>query len=361
MLKIRKNAKVLFILLLFALSTSLHAEVQRGKWGFVPIAAPFYTPDTSWGGGAFLLAYRDVTIGEDRETDQLGFASLLTLKGQKTIALSPDMVLSENFRILGNFSYSNSNEDFWGIGQEAKESDLEIFTAEEFLAKVSLLRKLNQDLFIGPQVLFRSIDIIETEDNGIIDRGGFKGTEGGIETGFGIRLIYDTTDSTFYPTKGFLVEGSSLISSTSAGSDYDYTSFKADVRYYQGITGKHVLAFQSVIELNTDGVPFQSMSKLGGATIMRGLPEGRFTDENSLSFQGEYRFPIISFLAGAVFASTGIVEKDIAELTTFADYHFAGGGGLRFLVNREKHIAIRLDFGLSEDGLKTYFIFREAF
>ena len=352
---------LLSFLLVIAVSTGIHAEVQRGKWGFVPIAAPFYTPDTSWGGGAFLLAYRDVITGEDTETDQFGFFSVLTMKGQKSVGITPDMILSENYRIIAQLAYSNSNTDFWGIGQDTEESDLETFTAEEILLQTSLLRKITPDLYIGPQVLYRNISILDSEKEGIIERGGFKGSDGGIETGFGIRFIYDTTDSTFYPTKGFYIEGSSLHNSTSAGSDYDYTSLKADARYYLGITGKHVLAFQTVFELNTDGVPFQSMSKLGGSTIMRGLPEGRYTDINSLSFQGEYRFPVISFLAGTVFASAGSVEDDISGFSDISDYHYAGGGGLRFLVNREKHIAIRLDFGFSEEGLKTYFIFREAF
>ncbi len=347
--------------LLVAVSSGIHAEIQRGKWGFVPIAAPFYTPDTSWGGGAFLLAYRDVITGEDTETDQFGFFSLLTMKGQKSVGITPDLVLSENFRILLKLAYSNNNADFWGIGQEAEESDLETFTAEEFLLQASLLRKVTPDLYIGPQVLYRNITILDSEEEGIIERGGFNGSGGGIETGFGIRFIYDTTDSTFYPTKGFYIEGSSLLSSISAGSDYDYSSLKADTRYYLEITGKHVLAFQTVIELCTNGVPFQSMSKLGGSTIMRGLPEGRYTDINSLSFQGEYRFPVMAFLAGAVFASAGSVENDISGFSAISDYHYAGGGGLRFLINREKHIAIRLDLGLSEEGLKTYFIFREAF
>ena len=94
---------------------------------------------------------------------------------------------------------------------------------------------------------------------------------------------------------------------------------------------------------------------------MRGLPAGRFTDVNSLALQGEYRFPIADFLAGTLFVSAGTVGSDVPALFSLVDDHYAGGAGLRYLVDREKHISVRIDFGFSEEGLNVYFLFREAF
>ncbi len=80
----------------------------------LPFAIPFYTPDTGWGGGAFLLAYRDVMINTDEETNRIGFSTLFTQNNQKSIGISPDMILTENFRFIGKLSYSNSSSDFLG-------------------------------------------------------------------------------------------------------------------------------------------------------------------------------------------------------------------------------------------------------
>ena len=358
---LNKKIRILTVIISLAFSFQAAADVERGDWGFVPIAAPFYTPDTSLGAGAFLLAYRDVVSGTGAGTDQFGIAGTYTLKNQKSIAVTGDLVITDYYRATGKLSYSNSSSDFWGLGPLTAENDLEKITSEEYLAEGAFFRKMNQNLFIGPQVRIRSTEMTEIEDDGIFDNEAITGYDGGIETGFGIIFIYDSTDSPFYPTRGILIEGSTLTSSTSAGSDYDYSSLKADFRYYYGITGKHVLAFQSVAELATEDVSYQSMSTIGGSRIMRGLPEGRFTDINSLAFQGEYRFPLTSFLAGVLFASMGTVGSDVPALVSIEDYHYAGGAGLRYLVDRKKHIAVRIDLGLSEEGLNVYFLFREAF
>ncbi len=356
----RKIALLLPVLATF-MTINIYPDIQRGKWGFLPIAAPFYTPDTSWGGGGFLLAYREVATEDGRKTDQLGLFSALTMKGQKSIGIVSDFILTEDYRLQGGLAYRNSKEEFWGTGPDTRESDLEKFTMEEFLLEAALLRKITPSLYVGPQARFRYSDIIDTEENSVLAQDTLTGSRGGIETGAGAKLVYDTTDSTFYPLKGFLVDLSTLYTGISSASDFSYTSFRGDFRHYRGITGKHVLAFQGVVELCTEDVPFQSMSTIGGSIIMRGFQENRFTDINSAAFQGEYRFPLFSFLAGVVFVSAGTVGETVTDLLSVESYHPAAGAGLRFIIDKKEHIAVRVDFGYSEEGLNIYFLFREAF
>ena len=75
------------------------------------------------------------------------------------------------------------------------------------------------------------------------------GSNGGRVSGGGLVVNYDTRNSLFYPTQGWLVEGQLYTEGEYSGSDFDYQK-------------------------------------------MRGYFEGTYRDENLLMIQSEYRFPL---------------------------------------------------------------------
>jgi hypothetical protein len=46
---------------------------------------------------------------------------------------------------------------------------------------------------------------------------------------------------------------------------------------------------------------------------------------------------------------------------TFKDLKIAGGLGLRYLLDRDEHLNVRLDVAYSEEGTFVYFTIQEAF
>ena len=48
-----------------AVTQTLSAVDKEREWGIVPIAAPYYTPDTGWGIGAYVVSY----IKPDKEAE----------------------------------------------------------------------------------------------------------------------------------------------------------------------------------------------------------------------------------------------------------------------------------------------------
>ena len=61
----------------------------------------------------------------------------------------------------------------------------------------------------------------------------------------------------------------------------------------------------------------------------------------------------------AIFAGVGEVEHKFSAFTN--NPRPAGGGGIRFMIDRESKINVRLDFAYNGNDVLTYFNILEAF
>jgi outer membrane translocation and assembly module TamA len=100
---------------------------------------------------------------------------------------------------------------------------------------------------------------------------------------------------------------------------------------------------------------------MGGDVIMRGYPDRRYVDRNSLAAQIEYRSPPLWRISGVVFVNAGKVFDELAHVAD-GSLHTGWGLGLRFIADREQHVPLRLDVGIDENGgAGVYFLITEAF
>ncbi|MBW2297603.1 MAG: hypothetical protein JRF32_08350, partial [Deltaproteobacteria bacterium] len=81
---------------------------------------------------------------------------------------------------------------------------------------------------------------------------------------------------------------------------------------------------------------------------------------NMVTIRAEYRFPIKGRWGGAVFGAVGDAFPDATTLEEI-DPKIAGGGGLRFALNKKEKINVRLDIGVSRYGVFPYIMLQEAF
>ena len=93
---------------------------------------------------------------------------------------------------------------------------------------------------------------------------------------------------------------------------------------------------------------------------MRGYYSGRYLDKIFTAFQVEYRFPVFWRFSAVLFGGLGQVAP------TFGDFAFdsmkaAAGAGLRFTIQKEPKMNLRLDFAFSPEGFQFYFNLMEAF
>lgn len=338
-------------------------EPGASRWSVVPVGAPYYTPDTSWGLGAYVVTVIDPATGAAFKTpDEITFYLTGTLKSQFSAGVMPDIYFNRGrLKLSGMAEISRYPGSFWGIGPGSRDDDEEGYTPREAFADLNLLFMLTEGVYAGPALHCRYAAMEETEDGGRLASGKVPGGDGTTETGIGAAFFLDTRDSIFYPTGGWYGEVIGLFHRKELGSEYHFSRMEADFRFFLGLYNKHVLAFQLKAELNAGTVPFQSMASLGGNAIMRGLMQNRYMDKTGAAFQAEYRFPLVWRLGGVLFAGAGEVQPSLDDYTA-ADLRFTGGTGLRVVLNREKHIAARLDLGFNGDGgMNIYFLVKEAF
>jgi hypothetical protein len=164
----------------------------------------------------------------------------------------------------------------------------------------------------------------------------------------------------FAPTRGQLHEFSLLSHGPALGSDHAFTAGTLDLRGYLATGERAVAALQLFGMLASGTPPFHMMGMLGGQNLMRGLYEGRYRDRNLLAGQLEYRRPVWRRLGASVFLAAGGVAPT-ADALRDARYRVTGGWGLRFLINRDEGINLRLDLGYGEGSSGTYIAFGEAF
>jgi len=356
-----KEILLLFLIILFLPGLFMPLSAGEG-WSVVPVAAPYYTPDTGWGIGTYSVFVNEHGNSSGKPPDELTFYFTATAEKQFSAGIMPDIYLMDRmYKISGILEISRYPGSFWGTGPDSSDSSEEKYTPGEFFTDISPLLRLKNNFYAGPLFHFRFSEIEKTENGKILESGLIPGSDETAESGIGAVLNYDSRNSTFYPTSGLYYEASLIWCRSEIGSEYNFFIVSADLRYFLAIYNKHVLAFQFKGDFSGGEVTFQSMPGIGGNEIMRGLMFNRYMDKTAMAFQGEYRFPLFWRLGGVLFASAGEVQKSVMDYNR-NDLVYAAGAGLRFILDREKNIPARLDFGINEDKkVNIYFIVKEAF
>ncbi len=105
--------------------------------------------------------------------------------------------------------------------------------------------------------------------------------------------------------------------------------------------GRGSLAGRVLGELTPDEESLFLRAAVGGTTLLRGLPYGRFRDEVLVAVQVELRHPIAGPFEGAVFVDSALCDGP----------HGTVGGGLRMVLPPGRDNLTRIDVGVSPEGL----------
>ncbi len=326
----------------------------------VPIA--FFSPETDWAFGvtgiyAFRLKKENTTSRPSQLT--LGFA--YTLNKQVLIYLPYQLfVKNQAYNIYGELGYYLYSYQFFGLGNDTKEENLEIYKVNYPRIRVNALKLLRPNLYGGLRYWMDDFDIREIKEDGILATQPVAGKNGGFLSGAGIVLNYDNRDNIFFPTKGTFIELVSFSNNNYLGSDFDFTKFTLDVSKYFS-KNNQVLALNFYSEFTGGTAPFNQLALLGGTKKMRGYIEGRLRDNHQVIFQSEYRFSIYKErFRGVLFGGVGQVANIFADFK-INNLKYTYGAGLRILINKKERIHIRLDAGFGKKTNGYYITIGEAF
>lgn len=215
-------------------------------------------------------------------------------------------------------------------------------------------------VYLGPMYNSTYHTINETEPGGILDEEGVTGSETMYSSGLGASLKYNNTDSGLYHRKGIIAEGQAVFYSKAFGSATNFQTISLDYRQYFPLFSRCVLAVQFKFGRVTGDAPFYYLPSLGGNKLLRGYSGGRYIAPNKIAGQAEFRFPIFWRLGGVVFAGAGEVAESLNDFGS--NIREAGGAGLRFRLEKNQNINLRLDVTYNSDGdSKTYIKIKEAF
>jgi hypothetical protein len=105
-------------------------------------------------------------------------------------------------------------------------------------------------------------------------------------------------------------------------------------------------------------IPFYLQQTLGGPDDLRGFGLFRFTDNNNLVLNAEYRWEVASALNMAIFADGGKVFHQPGQLNLS---RMEGSGGFGFRFKSRESVVMRLDLGFSREAFRIWFRFSDVY
>lgn len=144
---------------------------------------------------------------------------------------------------------------------------------------------------------------------------------------------------------------------------HDFQRMDAEVQQYFGFyNSTRVLALRARTTLTDVArghvLPFYMQPTVGGSEDLRGYRPFRFSDNNSLVLNGEYRWHVMSLFDMAVFADAGKVFPRRGQLN-FSNLEYDGGVGFRFNIKGQPFL--RLDIAAGGEGLRVWLKFNDIF
>ncbi|MBG8554256.1 BamA/TamA family outer membrane protein [Hymenobacter guriensis] len=342
------------------------------KPSFIPAPVLFYEPETGFAAGATFLPTwrhgRDTTVR--KSNGRLG--GWFSQKKQLNLQLSHTIFTrQERYLLIGDIQYFDYPIFFYGVGNDTKKEDESEIAYKLLTINQRALKSIHRYTFLGLQYRFADLRSLrpklelnneETGPNLYYSELTPREKEPFRISGAGPTFIYDSRDVILSTFKGAYLDLQALFNLKGLGSDYTFTRYVVDGRYFQPLgSNRTIWASQVIGTFHNGTVPFRELGNLGGVSLLRGIYEGRFRDRQLLAAQTEIRHHLFWRLNGAVFAGVGQVAPHLQDMS-FSGIKLAGGAGVRFQFNRRDRLNIRFDYGVGSGGNSgLYFGVNEAF
>jgi outer membrane protein assembly factor BamA len=326
-----------------------------------PIPFAFYTPETRLAFGAMVITAFKLSESVNRSPSSVTALGFYTLNKQYDFSLSPEIYFnSDKFLAASDLNYAKVIAKYYGIGNDTEEIDEPDYEARNSLIFLKFQTEILHYLRLGVVFELRNFDVVDARENPYLLSGTVIGSEGGLTSGVGLVLTFDSRNNIFYPTNGGYYEFATAVFSGTIGSDYNYTKTFIDLRRYLEINNIQVLAVQLLYNFVTVSAPFYDMPLLGGDEIMRGYFRGRYRDNHYVAAQLEYRIRVWWRFGLVGFIGAGDVADNISKFE-MSKFKYSVGAGLRFRIDENELWDLRVDVGFGKESNGFYFQYNQAF
>lgn len=331
-------------------------DEQPRDWIVLPALG--YSGDTGWMGGGLLMRLYGCGAGPageppaiDCRRSRVQLALLFSEKRQLVIGLGGDTAWGEGrHHLVWGLGWRRYPSTFYGLGREAALE--EAYTPRSVELEASTLRRLGHgwECGLAANASDRRLEAESLEPGGWLEGGTLAGSQPFTRIGLGPRLLLDRRDRPWQPGRGIYLNIEAMLFRRVFGGDQDGERLGLDLRGFRRLGAGFVVAGQVAWDQIHGETPFDELPALGGDQVLRGYPRGRYRDRSRLFAQVELRRPALLGRFGAVlFAGAGDVAPTTRRLMP-GRARLAGGGGLRYALDPESGLALRLDFGAGEDG-----------
>lgn len=345
-----------FVVQSYLQDTSEYNKQDDFSLSAFPLA--FFLPETGFAfGGAGILVFN---VGDQKafRKSQISLGAAYTLKNQLLIFVPYELYLKQKLKIYGEIGYYRYIYNYFGIGIDSRESDLETYSANFPRIVNTVSYRLNEKYFLGIQ---NKLDVFEIVQAGeLLSDASPTGIEGGILSSIGVSLSYDDRDDIFYPTKGAFIEFVAETAGRHTFSTFDYSLFQLDARYFRSLVKNHIVGVNLYTGSQLGNSPFFNYFFMSSGKRGRGYNDRRFTDKNIALLQAEYRYPIYKRLTGTAFTSVGTVSATYGGLVN-STKKVSYGAGLRYQMSKKQKSNLRLDVARGDEGFQFYITIGEAF
>ncbi len=337
------------------------ALTATGNTVFLPVLG--YTPDTGLMLGATVLRFFYLEpMFPDCRPSVFSPVFIYTLKNQTMIYLGLSLNWDENRNALDVVpSYLKFPDQFYGVGREVSLDNEEDYTSEDLGLDLDFNRQVLGNWRLGLSFRLMKHRLAEIDPEGQLADGSIKGTENPWFSGLGPVLILDSRDNTWAPDRGWWLQAGARFGGTDLGSDYTFQEYTLDLRGYWTVGADLVLAGQYLTTRLEGEAPFFALSRLGGDMGLRGYRGGLYLDQTRAFGRLELRRSHLWGPLGAVvFAGIGDVAPSPQKLTLGSGL-WSAGFGLRYMLDPEERVNIRVDFGFGQGDPGFYLSLGEAF
>ena len=277
-----------------------------------------------------------------------------------------------------------------GIGTTAPVSGAQPMDMNLIRFRETALRRVSGALYAGPGFAFdrfygivdRSLDLqasppVVTSHYAYSVLEGFS-TGAYTVSGVNLNVAFDTRDSTINPYRGYYANLSYQWYPTFMGSSQNSSLISSEARAYLGLSPsapRNVIAFWVIAQgVVTGAMPYLALPSIGWDARNRsgrGYLQGRFRGTAEFYAEAEWRFRITNngVVGGVLFANAesfarpavNIPQYSEAGESLFQAFRYAGGFGIRLMLNRQSRANMTLDFAWGDKTLGLYFGAGEVF
>lgn len=346
------------------------------------LGGPSYTPDFGFLiGGSALMTFSMHPGDSTLQRSVVPMAIAFMFKGGLNLFSKPQLFFKgDRFRIFGQFSYKNTQENFYGIGYETNKHYLRSDTTSQYRysgVQVNpwfLFRLGESNFFAGPQIDINYDKMTKpakylAEQPDYLAAGGNSNGYSNFSSGLGFLLTYDTRDVPANAYRGLYLDFRGVMYQKFFGSDNEFYRLEVDYRQYKSVGNRKVIAWTAQSKNVFGDVPLNKYTLSGTPFDLRGYYMGQYRDKSSHVVMAEYRQmfntsksnwikKMINHVGFVAWGGCGFMGPNPTKIEGVLPNV---GAGLRIEV--QPRMNVRLDFGRNLVNKQNLFYFNmtEAF